>query len=109
MKQRNKVYYFEQINFHDLMKRYVNKEQLSVGDLEGIYSVSMVVYKKGKGVLSSTEKEKVSENYKQVAIIKVMDGANRAYVEVHLDKNFLPSYSIRGEFRRMAPCKYFDL
>lgn len=105
MKQRNKVYSYEQIDFHDLMKRYVNKEQSSVGEIEGIYSVSMVVYKKGKGVLSSTEKEKVSErkeNYMQVAIIKDTDGANREYVEVPLDKKFLPSYSIRGEFSRMA-------
>lgn len=105
MKQRNKVYSYEQIDFHDLMKRYVNKEQSSVGEIEGIYSVSMLVYKKGKGVLSSTEKEKVSErkeNYMQVAIIKDTDGANREYVEVPLDKKFLPSYSIRGEFSRMA-------
>lgn len=105
MKQRSKVYSYEQIDFHDLMKRYVNKEQSSVGEIEGIYSVSMVVYKKGKGVLSSTEKEKVSErkeNYMQVAIIKDTNGANREYVEVPLDKKFLPSYSIRGEFSRMA-------
>lgn len=105
MKQRNKVHSYEQIDFHDLMKRYVNKEQSSVGEIEGIYSVSMVVYKKGKGVLSSTEKEKVAErkeNYTQVAIIKDTDGANREYVEVPLDKKLLPSYSIRGEFSRMA-------
>ncbi len=105
MKQRNKVYSYEQIDFHDLMKRYVNKEQSSVGEIEGIYSVSMVVYKKGKGVLSSIEKEKVlerKENYMQVAIIKDTNGANREYVEVPLDKKFLPSYSIRGEFSKMA-------
>ena len=105
MKQRSKVHSYEQIDFHDLMKRYVNKERSSVGEIEGIYSVSMVVYKKGKGVLSSTEKEKVAErkeNYMQVAIIKDTDGANREYVEVPLDKKFLPSYSIRGEFSRMA-------
>jgi hypothetical protein len=105
MKQRNKVHSYEQIDFHDLMKRYVNKEQSSVGEIEGIYSVSMIVYKKGKGVLSSTEKEKVAErkeNYTQVAIIKDTDGANREYVEVPLDKKFMPSYSIRGEFSRMA-------
>jgi hypothetical protein len=105
MKQRNKVHSYEQIDFHDLMKRYVNKEQSSVSEIEGIYSVSMIVYKKGKGVLSSTEKEKVAErkeNYTQVAIIKDTDGANREYVEVPLDKKFMPSYSIRGEFSRMA-------
>lgn len=105
MKQRTKIHSYEQIDFHDLMKRYVTKEQSSVGEIEGIYSVSMVVYKKGKGILSATEKEKISErreNYMQVAIIKDSGGADREFIEVPLDKKLLPSYSIRGEFNRMA-------
>jgi hypothetical protein len=105
MKQRNKVHSYEQIDFHDLIKRYMIKEQSGVGEMEGIYSVSMIVYKKGKGMLSSSEKEKISErkeNYMQVAIIKDAGGADREYIEVPLDKKFLPSYSIRGEFSRMA-------
>lgn len=105
MKQRNKVHAYEQIDFHALVKRYMNKEQSSVGEIEGIYSVSMVVNKKGKGILSSTEKEKISErkeNYMQVAILKDTESANREFVEIPLDKKFLPSYSIRGEFNRMA-------
>ena len=78
MKQRNKVHAYEQIDFQDLVKRYMNKEQSSVGEIEGIYSVSVVVNKKGKGILSSTEKEKISErkeNYMQVAILKDTDSA----------------------------------
>jgi len=105
MKQRNKIYAYEQIDFHDLVKAYLTKEQSSVGEIEGIYSVSMLVNKKGKGILSASEKEKVSErkeNYMQVAILKDTDGANREFVEIPLDKKFLPSYSIRGEFNRMA-------
>lgn len=105
MKQRNKVHGYEQINFHDLVSRYLNKESSGNGELEGIYSVSLVIYKKGKGILSATEKENVSErkeNYTQVAIIKDVEGASREYIEIPLDKKFLPSYSIRGEFSRMA-------
>ena len=105
MKQRTKVHGYEQIDFHDLVKRYVNKENFGEGEMEGIYSVSLVVTKKGKGILSSTEKEKVSErkeNYLQVVILKDADGANREYIEVPLDKKYLPSYSVRGEFSRMA-------
>jgi hypothetical protein len=67
--------------------------------------VSMVVYKKGKGMLSSTEKEKIAErkeNYMQVVIMKDSDGADREYIEVPLDKKYLPSYSVRGEFSSMA-------
>ena len=78
MKQRNRVHAYEQIDFHALVKRYLNKEESSVGEIEGIYSVSMLVNKKGKGILSSTEKEKISErkeNYMQVAILKDTDSA----------------------------------
>ena len=77
MKQRNRVHAYEQIDFHDLVIRYMNKEQTSVSEIEGIYSVSMVVNKKGKAILSSTEKEKISErkNYMQVVILKDTDSA----------------------------------
>ncbi len=105
MKQRNKVYGYEQIDFHDLIKRYMIKESDGRSEIEGIYSVSLVVHRKGKGIFSATEKEKIwerKENYKQVAIIKDVDGGNREYIEVPLDKKYLPSYSIRGEFNRMA-------
>lgn len=105
MKQRSKVHAYEQVDFHDLVKRYVNKEHSVAGEMEGIYSVSLVVTKKGKGMLSSTEKEKVSErkeNYMQVVLLKDTDGANREYIEIPLDKKYLPSYSVRGEFSSMA-------
>jgi hypothetical protein len=110
MKQQSKAHSYEQMNFHDIVKRYMNKETSSIGEMEGIYSVSMVVYKKGKGILSSTEKEKISErkeNYMQVAILKDPDTSNREYVEVPLDKKYLPSYSIRGEFSKMADANIF--
>jgi hypothetical protein len=105
MKQRSKVHAYEQVDFHDLVKRYVNKEHSRAGEMEGIYSVSLVVTKKGKGMLSSTEKEKVAErkeNYMQVVLLKDTDGANREYIEIPLDKKYLPSYSVRGEFSSMA-------
>lgn len=105
MQQRSKLHAYEQIDFHDLVKRYVNKEHTSAGDMEGIYSVSLVVTKKGKGMLSSTEKEKIAErkeNYMQVVILKDADGANCEYIEIPLDKKYLPSYSVRGEFSSMA-------
>jgi hypothetical protein len=105
MKHRSKVHAYEQIDFHDLVKRYVNKEPSVEGGLEGIYSVSLVVTKKGKGILSSTEKEKIAErkeNYLQVVLLKDAHDANREYIEVPLDKKYLPSYSVRGEFSSMA-------
>lgn len=100
-RQKQKVNSYEQIDFGSMVKRYMDKDQTSVGTIEGIYSVSSLITKKGKGLLSSTEKEKVverKENYSKVAIIRDTGNSNREYLEVPVDKDFLPSYSIRGEF-----------
>ena len=105
MQQNRKVYPFEQVNFHELVQRYMSKENSSIGTIEGIYSVSIVVTKKGKGFMSSVEKEKIierKENYSKVAIIRDAGDANREYFEVSLDNESLPSYSVRGEFTRMT-------
>lgn len=103
--QKKKVSSYEQIDFGSMVKRYMDKDQTSVGTIEGIYSVSSLILKKGKGFLSLTEKEKVvdrKENYSKVAIIRDTGNPDREYLEVPLDKDFLPSYSIRGEFIRVS-------
>src|SRR5690349_14502885 len=61
---------FEQVDFHQLMKRYMAKEHSSEGDIEGIYSVSIVVEKKSTPLFSTQERERVierKENYATVA------------------------------------------
>lgn len=101
MRQKHKVNPYEQIDFGSMVKRYMDKDQTSAGTIEGIYSVSSLITKKGKGLLSFTEKEKVverKENYSKVAIIRDTGNPDREYLEVPVDKDFLPSYSIRGEF-----------
>ncbi len=105
MRQRQKIHAYEQIEFTNMVSRYMTKTQSSVGTIEGIYSVSSLVTKKGKGLLSSTEKEKVvsrDENFSKVAIIKDTDHAGREYLEVPITKDFLPSYDVRGEFTGMT-------
>lgn len=105
MRQRQKVNPYEQIDFGSMVNRYLNKDKSSVGTIEGIYSVSSLITKKGKGLLSSTEKEKVverKENYSKVAILLDPGNTNREYLEVPLDKDILPSYSIRGEFTNVS-------
>lgn len=105
MRQKQKVNPYEQIDFASMVNRYLNKDKSSIGTIEGIYSVSSLITKKGKGLLSSTEKEKVverKENYSKVAIIRDAANPNREYLEVPLDKDFLPTYSIRGEFTNVS-------
>jgi hypothetical protein len=99
-----KVSPYEQIEFTDMMKRYFSKDKTSTGTIEGIYSVSSLITKKGKGLLSSKEKEKVvdrNENYSKVAII-YDHHSHREYLEVPVDNDHQASYSIRGEFTGMS-------
>jgi hypothetical protein len=105
MKQNRKSYGFEQVDFDDIAKLYMGKNKSSEGSVEGIYSVSSVIIKKGKGFLSDEEKEKVMdrrENYSKVAIFRDRDKSDREYFEVSIDKEKLPSYSIRGEFNKVS-------
>lgn len=102
--QKAKVSPFEQVDFQELMRRYMDKDQSSLGAIEGVYSVSIVVEKKSKGLFSSSEKERVverKENYATVAILKDRNNSNREYMEISLDKDRLPSYAVRGEFTAM--------
>jgi hypothetical protein len=105
MKQNHKVHPFEQVDFHELMQRYMNKEASNGKTIEGIYSVSVVVSKKGKGLLNSSERERImvrKENYSKVAILRDRSSSSREYLEISLDKDRLPSYSVRGEFTGMT-------
>jgi hypothetical protein len=105
MKHNRKAYGFEQVDFDDIAKLYMGKSKSSEGSIEGIYSVSSVIIKKGRTLLSDAEREKVldrRENYSKVAIFKDRDKSDREYFEVSIDKEKLPSYSIRGEFNKVS-------
>ena len=103
--QKHKLYPLEQVDFHFLADRYVNKEATSIGTVEGIYSVSSVVTKTNKGMLSGREKEKVKareENYSKVVILRDSRDPERDFIEISLDKTNMPSYSIIGEFKELS-------
>lgn len=105
MRQKHKVYSFEQVNFNDLLKAYLNKDAGGRQSLEGIYAVSSLTTRKGKGILSSTEKEKITdrkENFMQVAIIRDVKDLHREFIEIPIDQGLFPSYSIKGEFSQFT-------
>jgi len=106
----------EQVTLQELVERYMAKDQSSVGTIEGIYTVSSVVTKKGKAILSSREKERVTdrqENYTKVAIIRDNSEAGREFIEIVIEKDHMTSYPVYGEFSTMAESnlllyKHFD-
>jgi hypothetical protein len=95
---------YEQINFVELMRKYMDKN-MEKESIEGIYSVSGLVLKKSRGLFASEPKERSvfqKDNYAQVAIIRDNSRNNREFIEIPVDKNYLPSYSIRGEFTAIS-------
>ena len=95
----------EQIDWPEMINLYMNKSRSSVGTVEGIYVISGLVTRTGKGLFSSEEKEKVldrKENYARVAIIRDPAKASREYVEIILDGEPSASLSIIGEFSAMT-------
>ncbi len=90
---------YEQIDFPSLVKRYLKKDKPN--SIEGIYTVSGWVTKKGKGFLGGEEKEKTTdrrENYAKVAILSDPGDTGRDYLELSLDKDNLSRYPVVGEF-----------
>jgi len=95
---------YEQINFVELMKKYIDKNTGNES-IEGIYSVSGIVIKKSKGLFALEPKERTvfqKDHYAQVAVIRDNARNNREFIEIPIDKNYLPSYSIRGEFTALS-------
>lgn len=77
----------------------MKKDNLS--PIEGIYTVSGQVTKKGKGLMGDAEKEKTKdyrENYAQVAILRDADNG-RDFLEISIDKEDQNTYSVVGEFK----------
>lgn len=102
--KKQKGNFTEQINFEDMVKRYLTKESTPAGKLEGIYSVSAMVTKRG-GFLSNPNKEKVmtrKDNYATVVIIKNSGKEDREYLSVSLDSKIPGRYPVVGEFTTMS-------
>lgn len=100
-KQQRRSSSFDQVSFGDISRMYMDKQ--AVDEVEGIYSVSGIIIKKSKTFLTGEDKEKIVEqrdNYSKVAIFRDHHNSDREYFEVSLDKEGLPSYSVRGEFNK---------
>lgn len=98
--QRAKKTTYEEITFEDLTKRYLSKSHAN-NTIEGVYSVSSVITKKGPQLISGEVRERVvdrKENYARVAILKDRPGSSREYIEVSLTYREANTYPVVGEF-----------
>jgi hypothetical protein len=100
--QKKKTVY-EEVDLENVMKRYFGK---SFGySIEGIYSVSCVITRRNKRLLSRSERIRVvarQDNYAKVAIMKDWPTSNRDFIEVSLSYRKANSFPIMGELDAMA-------
>lgn len=103
---------FQQMNFQDLINRYMKKGDQKT--IEGVYSVSGMVMKNGKNMLGVIRDKTTDrkENYATVAILRD-EAQGRDFIELSLNSKNQASYSIVGEFNTTATgnllvYKHFD-
>jgi hypothetical protein len=92
---------FKQMNFQDLINRYMQRSGAS--SIEGVYTISGTVIKKGKNLVG-TPREKTTdrkENYATVAILREGEDSKN-YIELSLNKQDQTSYSIIGAFQQAS-------
>jgi hypothetical protein len=103
-KKKKQPDFAEQIDFEGMVIRYLGKDIPQRDGIEGIYSVSCIVTKRG-GFLASPHREKVvarQDNYSKVVILKDWPGARREYFEISLGSEDPGKYPIVGEFNSLA-------
>lgn len=99
-------YQYDEVGLEDMMRRYLSKE--SSHELEGIYSVSCVITKRNKVILSKRERIRIVErkdNYARVAIIKDWAGARRDFIEISMNSHDSKKYPVVGELNELAEGK----
>jgi hypothetical protein len=111
-----KKYAYQEIDAAEMIRRYVSKPPVVQPSIEGIYSVSCVVTKKAKGLLSSEVKEKVvdrKDNYASVAIMKDREDAGHDFIELSLSQSGAQKYPIVAELTTLSEgrgflCKHIE-
>jgi hypothetical protein len=96
---------YEEVDLEGMIRRYIAKTHGDEPSIEGIYTVSGEVIRKGKSLLSSVERERTIErkdNYARVAILKDWPGSNTEYVEISLEEKNAPRYPIVAELNELA-------
>ncbi|MFZ1809038.1 MAG: hypothetical protein WAU36_17530 [Cyclobacteriaceae bacterium] len=107
--KKQKSLFTEHVDFEGMVKRYLMKETQPMEPLEGIYSVSAIISKRG-GFLANPNREKIiarKDNYAKVVIMKDSEHDNREYLEVSLASKVPGKYPVVGEFSSLSEGRAF--
>jgi hypothetical protein len=104
--QKVKQSTYQEIDLEGMIRRYIAKtHNESDPTIEGIYTVSCIITKKGKTLLSPVERERTvvrKDNYARVAILKDWPGSTTEYVEISLNSKNSSRYPIVAELSELA-------
>lgn len=106
--KKQKSLFAEHIDFEGMVKRYLMKEA-PMEPLEGIYSVSAIISKRG-GFLANPNRERImarKDNYAKVVIMKDSENPHREYLEVSLASKVPGKYPVVGEFSSLSEGRAF--
>jgi hypothetical protein len=96
---------YKEVDLEEMIRRYIAKTHQQSSSIEGIYTVSGVVTKRGKSFLNPSGKEKIvvrKDNYARVAILRDWPGSNTEYVEISLNEKNAPRYPIVAELNSLS-------
>jgi hypothetical protein len=101
---KSKPSVYKEVDLEEMIRRYIAKTHTE-SSIEGIYTVSCVITKKGKALLSQVEKEKTvirKDNYARVAIVKDWPESNTEYVEISLQQKGAAKFPIVAELTGLS-------
>jgi hypothetical protein len=96
---------YEEVDLEGMIRRYIAKPDQSYSALEGIYSVSTVITRKGGTIFSDVAKERLvlrKDNYARVAIVRNWPGASKEYVELSMSEKNASRYPIVAELQELS-------
>jgi len=113
---KKKKYQYRYVDTDDMIKRYISKSSHPMVSIEGIYSVSGTVTKKGKNFLSGEYKEKVvdrKDNYANIAILRDWSDSENEFIVLSLKQDDASQYPIVAELTTLSEgrgflCKHFE-
>ena len=107
--KKNK-YHYPVIDTEEMIRRFVSKTSTNMMSIEVIYSVSSVVVKKGKSLLSNEVKEKIvdrRDNYARVAIMRDWSDSRNEFIQVSLGQTGVTKFPIVGQLTTLSEGRGF--
>lgn len=97
---------YHEVDLEEIIRRNIAKTYDEGNpSIEGIYTVSVVITKKGRSILSLSGNERIvlrKDNYAKVAILKDWPDSKNDFIEVSISSKNQIRYPIVGEINRLA-------